>query len=234
MTTDRMTTCLGFTTCEYRRAGLAARVDHSFLRLVCSCFNYEEWAKQLCVLVEEFQDIRSTEEIVERRAIERRKKWGPLAGLLSVFAAAASSMRKSRRRTWSRGRSLRQKAAGVKSGIGETGRRLLCQFPNPKLFVPARLLSLTEDGGNPFPQVVDGALTSHQFDRKKARSSGARFKQAIWMLGWRLRQPNVRYAIKTGAGAAVLSAAAFTSYRPLWLKWRGEWALISCERVRID
>jgi len=56
----------------------------------------------------------------------------------------------------------------------------------------------------------------------------ARVKLAFWRLGWHLRQPDVRFALKTGAGASILCAAAFIPrLRPLWLEWRGEWGLIS-------
>jgi len=79
---------------------------------------------------------------------------------------------------------------------------------------------------NPFPQIEDGALTSHQLSPRSLTYLG-RIKHSIWMLGWRLRSPSVRFAIKTGAGAALLASAAFTKLRPLWLEWRGEWALIS-------
>lgn len=80
---------------------------------------------------------------------------------------------------------------------------------------------------NPFPTIVDGALTSHQFPASELTVLG-RLKQSIWILGYRLRQPDVRFAIKTGLGAAVLGCAAFiTALRPYWLEMRGEWSLIS-------
>ncbi|KAJ8295574.1 putative membrane protein [Rhodotorula toruloides] len=74
-----------------------------------------------------------------------------------------------------------------------------------------------------------------QTPRRKHRSVDAaelsllgRVKLSMWHLAYHLRQPNLRFAIKTGAGAAILSAPAFVpSLRPLWLTWRGEWSLIS-------
>lgn len=78
-----------------------------------------------------------------------------------------------------------------------------------------------------FPKIVDGALSSHQVESSDFSFVG-RIKLAFWRLSYRLREPNVRFAIKTGTGAAVLASAAFIPrLRPLWLEWRGEWALIS-------
>ncbi|GAA5860560.1 hypothetical protein JCM3774_006207 [Rhodotorula dairenensis] len=80
-----------------------------------------------------------------------------------------------------------------------------------------------------FPIVQDAALTSHLLDPETApRSTLSRLKLRLWRLGHYCSAPGVRFALKTGTGAAVLSAAAFDSrLRPHWLAWRGEWALIS-------
>lgn len=81
-----------------------------------------------------------------------------------------------------------------------------------------------------FPEIVDGALTSHQLSELEDRTWTTKIKFAFWKLGWYLRQPNILFAIKTGGGAAILAAPAFIpSLRPFWLTWRGEWSLISCE-----
>ncbi|TYJ52309.1 hypothetical protein B9479_007095 [Cryptococcus floricola] len=53
-------------------------------------------------------------------------------------------------------------------------------------------------------------------------------KQMFWAVGERLRQPDAKYAIKTGMGGAMLAAPAFTEFgRPIFLRYRGEWALIA-------
>lgn len=68
----------------------------------------------------------------------------------------------------------------------------------------------------------------------------------FWALGERSKQPDARYAIKTGLGGgrledsllgfansnrrclAMLAAPAFTEIgRPIFLRFRGEWALIA-------
>ncbi|ODO11174.1 hypothetical protein I350_01778 [Cryptococcus amylolentus CBS 6273] len=53
-------------------------------------------------------------------------------------------------------------------------------------------------------------------------------KQMSWAVGERLSQPDAKYAIKTGMGGAMLAAPAFTEFgRPIFLRYRGEWALIA-------
>ncbi|GAA5882539.1 hypothetical protein JCM16303_002033 [Sporobolomyces ruberrimus] len=79
-----------------------------------------------------------------------------------------------------------------------------------------------------FPEIVDGALTSHQLSDLENRTILSKLKFAFWKIGYYLRQPNILFAIKTGGGAALLASPAFIpSLRPLWLTWRGEWSLIS-------
>ena len=55
-----------------------------------------------------------------------------------------------------------------------------------------------------------------------------RARKRLWSTGEFLRQPNIRYAIKTGLGGAILAAPAYTEVgRPIFLEYRGEWALIA-------
>ena len=55
-----------------------------------------------------------------------------------------------------------------------------------------------------------------------------RQKQRLWDLGHRLRDPELKYVIKTGAGTAILALPAFLApTRELFVRYRGEWALIS-------
>ncbi|GMK57518.1 hypothetical protein CspeluHIS016_0403520 [Cutaneotrichosporon spelunceum] len=51
--------------------------------------------------------------------------------------------------------------------------------------------------------------------------------QLLWELGTRLSEPDLRYAIKTGLGGAILAAPAFSEKtRPFFIDYHGEWALI--------
>ncbi|WWC71453.1 uncharacterized protein I206_105409 [Kwoniella pini CBS 10737] len=59
-------------------------------------------------------------------------------------------------------------------------------------------------------------------------SAWGKIKQGFWRFGERLREPDMRYAIKTGLGGAMLAAPAYTEAgRPFFLQYRGEWALIA-------
>ncbi|KAK4053138.1 hypothetical protein OIV83_001873 [Microbotryomycetes sp. JL201] len=182
--------------------------NENLFRIFNFCFNLEEWSRQLTILIEEFQDIRTTEEEVESAMIGRRQRWGLLAPLLIAFGGIRW------RHKQRHGRLPRTKAT-----LGRRARTFQRQI--------ARTLSLSDDVPNPFPQVVDGALTSHQFGSPERRGWIAKFKASVWMLGWRLKQPNIKFAIKTGIGAAILASSAFDRYRPVWLEYRGEWALLS-------
>lgn len=78
---------------------------------------------------------------------------------------------------------------------------------------------------SPFPERLDGALSSHQVHPSQLTLFG-RVKRSFWHLLWQIRQPHVKFAVKTGVGVTILASAAFIPrLRPIWLKWRGEWAL---------
>ncbi|GAA5929392.1 hypothetical protein JCM3775_002329 [Rhodotorula graminis] len=178
--------------------------NDNLFRIYHFAFNYEEWAGELLHLLDVFIHIRATEEIVERKLVDRRRRWGPVAGL-ARFAGLLVGPRSARAAETS----LNQKAALLRK-----------QFSRA-LQTPARKRRSV------FLQIVDGALSSHQVDGANL-TFVARLKLNFWRVGWQTRQPAVRFAVKTGFGAAVLCSAAFIPrLRPLWLEWRGEWALIS-------
>lgn len=53
-------------------------------------------------------------------------------------------------------------------------------------------------------------------------------KQSLWALGDRLKQPDLKYAFKAGMATAMLAAPAFFDVtRPVFMEFKGEWALIS-------
>lgn len=55
-----------------------------------------------------------------------------------------------------------------------------------------------------------------------------RFYQWAWEIGSRLSEPDMRYAIKTGLAGAMLAAPAYIERtRPIFLEYKGEWALIA-------
>ncbi|KAL6303505.1 Fusaric acid resistance protein-like-domain-containing protein [Sparassis latifolia] len=55
-----------------------------------------------------------------------------------------------------------------------------------------------------------------------------RIKLALWALGARLKEQDLKYAVKAGMATAILAAPAFLeTTRPVFIEYRGEWALIS-------
>lgn len=96
----------------------------------------------------------------------------------------------------------------------------------------ARLFSLTSPSSSSasntlnFPSVTRHAPNTAQTPR--ARTLKQRFFRSVWRLGEFLRQRDVKFAIKAGAGCALLASPAFMhSTRPTFKEYKGEWALIS-------
>ena len=55
-----------------------------------------------------------------------------------------------------------------------------------------------------------------------------KLNQSIWAFGARLKEKDVKYALKVGMATAILAAPAFfDATRPIFTEYRGEWALIS-------
>ncbi|WRT68516.1 uncharacterized protein IL334_005492 [Kwoniella shivajii] len=80
----------------------------------------------------------------------------------------------------------------------------------------------------PFPKNRSDAAGPVLLPDKRSLNTWGRTKQAFWRFGERLREPDMRYAIKTGLGGAILAAPAYTEAgRPFFLQYRGEWALIA-------
>jgi hypothetical protein len=177
--------------------------------------------KDLSSLVETFSTLRGEQEELDLINVAQEKTWGILSPVISWFGMG----RRLRTRV-GRGRKgtslLRRIGARIGTSPILKERSLLTDG------LPATLFSDTSstDTPSPFPEIVDGAYTSH-------RSASdlpllGRLKQSFWKLGYQLRQPRLKFAVKTGAGVAVLTAPAFLSAgRAFWAEWRGEWALVS-------
>ncbi|KAK4685629.1 hypothetical protein P7C73_g4513, partial [Tremellales sp. Uapishka_1] len=75
------------------------------------------------------------------------------------------------------------------------------------------------------PKHTPGTLLTPQV---QSLTGWERTKQLFWRVGARMRQPDIRYAVKVGVASAMLAAPAYTEVgRPIFLEYRGEWALIS-------
>ncbi|KAK0553878.1 hypothetical protein OC846_000747 [Tilletia horrida] len=71
----------------------------------------------------------------------------------------------------------------------------------------------------------------HQLDTvqtPRAQTFRQKLQRVVWSVGELLRQPDTKFAIKTGLGAAALAAPAFISAtRPVFTEYQGQWALVS-------
>jgi hypothetical protein len=79
-----------------------------------------------------------------------------------------------------------------------------------------------------FPKVTPHAPNTKQTPARKDLTFFERVGQMLWAFGARLRENDLRYAIKAGMATAMLAAPAFfDNTRPIFMEYRGEWALIS-------
>ncbi|KAF9063974.1 Fusaric acid resistance protein-like-domain-containing protein [Rhodocollybia butyracea] len=79
-----------------------------------------------------------------------------------------------------------------------------------------------------FPKVTPHAPDTIQTPSRKNLNFIGRMKQGIWSLGKRLNERDTKFAVKAGMATAILAAPAFFDYtRAFFVKYYGDWALIS-------
>lgn len=75
---------------------------------------------------------------------------------------------------------------------------------------------------SPQPHHPDTSQTPAPYTRRQ------KLNRAVWRLGQFFKQPDTKFAIKTGLGCAILATPAFiASTRPLFTEFQAQWALIS-------
>ncbi|KAH9818700.1 Fusaric acid resistance protein-like-domain-containing protein [Melampsora americana] len=162
-------------------------------------FNMEEFMGELCHLLDIFADIRADEEALE---YETRKRWRQLYQRLdfsNLFRVQPGNTSETRPKP--RARQLRPKLTAV-----------LPQDPK-KL--------------RPFPATYSGKQAGEQ-NRAFANSSFDRIKRVLYDFFQSLGDPDMKTAIKVGGGAAVMTLPAFLDVtRPLFHKYRGQWAIVT-------
>lgn len=83
-----------------------------------------------------------------------------------------------------------------------------------------------------FPKVQPHAPNTILTPSRDKLSFWGKMKHAIWAIGIRLTERDTKYAIKAGMATAILSAPAFfDATRPTFVKYYGDWALISVRDV---
>ncbi|KAI6037545.1 Fusaric acid resistance protein-like-domain-containing protein [Pisolithus marmoratus] len=79
-----------------------------------------------------------------------------------------------------------------------------------------------------FPKVQPHAPNTVQTPDRSDLSFFGRIKRSMWELGDQLRDRHVKYSFKVGMSTAILAALAFfDTTRPIFMQYRGEWALLS-------
>ncbi|KAI8456293.1 Fusaric acid resistance protein-like-domain-containing protein [Phakopsora pachyrhizi] len=164
-------------------------------------FNMEEFMKELCHLLDLFAEIREDEEAIAYESqIRRRKYWNKVKSLCC----------------WRKSHTSYYKPKPK---------------PKPRRQRPKLTAVLPLD-----PKKISPIPVSQSSSKKKSGEQNltllsgyrAKFKRAIYDFFEGLNDPDVKIAIKVGAGAALLMLPAFLDVtRPLFHQYRGQWAVIT-------
>ncbi|RPD58687.1 hypothetical protein L227DRAFT_504933 [Lentinus tigrinus ALCF2SS1-6] len=160
-------------------------------------FTMQEYARELISLVDAMGRLCS----IEHANAARGGLWGRLKTLL--------------RFPWRSKRSQQRFARG--SRATSIRKRFSAYFTEHK---PHKAVS--------FPKVTPHAPNTIQTPARENLTFIGRVKQSLWALGARMQQQDMKYAVKAGMATAMLASPAFfESTRPMFVEYRGEWALIS-------
>ncbi|KAI0745606.1 Fusaric acid resistance protein-like-domain-containing protein [Earliella scabrosa] len=160
-------------------------------------FTMQEYARELISLVDAMSRICS----IERANAARSGVLGHLKALIGV--------------NWKSGRTQERPMRGKRSR--SIRRRFSAYFTQHR---PHKAVS--------FPKVTPHAPNTIQTPARENLTFIGRVKQSLWAFGARMKQQDMKYAIKAGMATAMLASPAFLdSTRPIFVEYKGEWALIS-------
>jgi hypothetical protein len=79
-----------------------------------------------------------------------------------------------------------------------------------------------------FPKIRAHAPNTTHTPARSTLTFGGQLQHRLWASLNKLKDGDMRYSFKVGVGTAILAIPAFVdATRPLFVRWRGEWALIS-------
>ncbi|TFK54580.1 hypothetical protein OE88DRAFT_1655325 [Heliocybe sulcata] len=135
------------------------------------------------------------------KAKSARGRWKALSGVASVVGST---------RLKGRAAAEKRRSAGLRNRIS-------------MYIVPEKKHTVAS-----FPKVRPHAPNTIQTPAMSDLSTWGKIKQTLWAVGSRMRERDIKYAIKAGMATAMLAAPAFfDATRPIFMEYRGEWALIS-------
>lgn len=89
-------------------------------------------------------------------------------------------------------------------------------------------LEPSRSGHPAFPKMRAHTPNTTQTPSRSSLSLIGGIQQQLWLFQQHLRNADFRYSFKVGVSTALLAAPAFIdATRPIFVEWRGEWALIS-------
>ncbi|CDO69695.1 hypothetical protein BN946_scf184851.g83 [Trametes cinnabarina] len=160
-------------------------------------FTLQEFARELISLVDAMGRVCS----IERANAARGGLWGRFKAALMLSCGVREPYRRNAREK--RSKSIRKRLSAY--------------------FVPQQPHHAVS-----FPKVTPHAPNTIQTPAREKLTYIGRVKQSLWTLGARLKQQDMKYAFKAGMATAILAAPAFfEKTRPVFVEYRGEWALIS-------
>ncbi|KAJ8078011.1 hypothetical protein PM082_000213 [Marasmius tenuissimus] len=177
--------------------------EHVFL-VYFFIFTLQEFSRELTSLVDAMERIYT----IEQQRLTWSRWWARMCTVSMNCVKGIS-------RLWRKEDATARKRSKSRVGL----RKRLSQY----------IISAEKRAGRPwFPKVRPHAPNTGQTPSRKEMSFTGRMKQRLWSFGNRLTERDAKYAIKTGMATAILAAPAFfDSTRPIFVRYYGDWALIS-------
>jgi hypothetical protein len=189
------------------------------LIVVCSfIFTLQEFARELGSLVDAMERIyRLEQERVNRRAWWTRisRGFGERMGYLRAWWGSKKM-----------GGGTTKKQPGLKRRLCTSYNQICSSRTNFRL--AAFIIPEHRQTHPSFPKVRPHAPNTIQTPPWSNLTLIGKAKQSVWTIWKRLTERDTKYAVKAGMAMAILAAPAFfESTRPIFIKYWGDWALIS-------
>jgi hypothetical protein len=187
--------------------------------MLCSfIFTLQEFAQELVSLVDAMGRIYTIE---QHKATRYTWGWG-------AFVEGYGSIISFLRRLWITGKPGKSERRGLQRRICMYKIYLLCLTHTDTPNVATIIIPRDHRKKPIFPKVTPHAPNTVQTPSRSDLTFFGRVNRLLWIVGARLRERDLKDAFKAGMGTAALAAPAFfDATRPMFVDYRGEWALIS-------
>ncbi|KIJ39387.1 hypothetical protein M422DRAFT_257704 [Sphaerobolus stellatus SS14] len=180
--------------------------DETVLLLYFFIFTIQEFTHELILLVQAMARIYALEREENERKMVLRWLWGLFVAWRKGYVGIADYHEEEQEEVGMGGGLGREHDMDGGEDAGKKGLRRLSALLSTRPSFPT---TGTTTSRTSFPKVKPHAPNTVQTPARSTLTFRGRLKQRLWALGARIKEPDMKYAMKTGLATAMLAASAF-------------------------